>query len=232
MYTRSAIRHSATFALILASASCSSSSSSPDAGAVATCTSPGEATPGPADTHCANAGPDGGALVVAVTLACDAVLPAADAGADDGGGASACEYGPTEYGHEADDDDCKYHLKWSSTPICDEPGNVTFTVVVTRKSDGSPLTGAGINTEVFSSTPGDPTASTYCDDNGGVLGPNSGAIFTEGPPGTYVGPIAFMPIAADAGAPGAWTVRFHLFEKCTDAPNAPHGHCAFHVTAP
>ena len=52
------------------------------------------------------------------------------------------------FGNESDDDDCKYHLKWSATPICEGSPGVIFTVFTTHKIDsvdgsaGSPLTGA------------------------------------------------------------------------------------------
>jgi hypothetical protein len=212
------------FAVPLALAACSSSSSdgtSSSAIAPATCSNPGAATPGPADDHCANAGPDGGALVQKVDLACNAVVSAADGGS----GGDQCPFGSTIYGSEGDDDDCKYHLVWSTSPICEQPGGVTFTVVVTRKSDGSPVTGAGTRAESITTTPGAQDAASYCDDMSTHGGPNNGVMLTEGPEGTYVGPIEF-------DRPGAWTVRFHFFEKCTDAPDAPHGHAAFHVTVP
>ena len=33
--------------------------------------------------------------------------------------------------------------------------------------------------------------------------------------------------------PGDWTVRFHFFENCDDAPaDSPHGHAAFLVYVP
>jgi hypothetical protein len=210
----------------------SSSSSSDDAGvAVAMCSSPGEATPGPADMHCATAASDGGVLMQQVDLACNAPLPADDAGGDDGGGGAQCGYGPTMYGQEGDDDDCKYRIVWSSTPLCEQPGSVVFTVKATKKTDGSPLTGAGTSTEVFATTPGDQSAPTYCDAFSHHGSPSFGPM-KETTPGTYVGTVAFDKIPADAGAPGAWTVRFHFFEGCTDLPNAPHGHGAFHVTVP
>jgi hypothetical protein len=128
------------------------------------------------------------------------------------------------FGSEGDDDDCKYHIAWSSTPICEQPGAVTFTMKATRKTDGSPLAGAGPSAEVFTTTPGDQGAAAYCDDNSNHGSPSIGKL-AEGPPGTYVGPIVF-------DKSGAWTVRFHFFETCTDAPDAPHGHAAFHVTVP
>src|SRR5258708_31334364 len=113
---------------------------------------------------------------------------------------------------EADDDDCKYHLVWSSTAICPEPGAVLFTVKVTVKATGMPLTEAMPITDVSIASP--PT-----------LGDNSGLMMTEGPPGTYTVPIEFQ-------SAGTWTVRFHFFGNCTDAPDAPHGHVAFYVTVP
>jgi hypothetical protein len=140
-------------------------------------------------------------------------------------GGAQCPYGSTIYGSEGDDDDCKYHVAWSATPICEQPGGVTFTVVTTRKVDGSPLTGAGTIAEVIATTPGDQDAASYCDDMSLHGGPNNGVKLTEGPAGTYVGPIEF-------DRSGAWTVRFHFFENCTDAPDAPHGHVAFHITVP
>jgi hypothetical protein len=100
-----------------------------------------------------------------------------------------------------------------------------MTLVVTYKDGGKPVTGAGPSSEVFTTSPGDQDAATYCDDQSTHLGPGSGAKLTEGPPGTYVGPVAF-------DQAGQWTVRFHFFESCTDAPTAPHGHVAFHITVP
>ena len=47
-------------ALTLAHCSSSSSSSSDSGSQVASCSKPGAATPGPADSHCASGGPDGG----------------------------------------------------------------------------------------------------------------------------------------------------------------------------
>ena len=44
-------------------------------------------------------------------------------------------YGDPQNGAEGDDDDCKYHIKWSSTPVC--VGSSVFTITVTRKSVAS-----------------------------------------------------------------------------------------------
>ena len=204
-----------------AGSSSDSSTTPSDAGsdvAPATCSAPGAATPGPADTHCA--AEDGGAATVQPTSAASCHP---EAGADDGGGGDeGCPYGDTAFGQEADDDDCKYHVKWSASPICEGAAGVTFTIVATNKSDNSPLTGAGTSTEVFTTSPGD----AGCDDQSTHPGPNSGTTLTEGPPGTYTGLVAF-------DAPGQWTVRLHFHEECADLlPTSPHGHVAFHITVP
>lgn len=163
-------------------------------------------------------------MVETVDLACDAPTYW-DAAAGMWRGGAYCPYAPTMFGHEGDDDNCKYHVRWSSTALCEEPGAVTFTVVATRKTDGSPLTGAAPIVEVLVTTLGDQDAADYCDDMSPWGGPNDGVQLTEGPPGTYVGPIYF-------NRPGEWTLRFHFFPTCNDAPDSPHGHAAFHVTIP
>jgi hypothetical protein len=186
--------------------------------APATCPTPGSATSGPADTHCAAA--DGGAARAQATSAASCHP---DAGGDDGGANDeGCPYGDTMFGQEADDDDCKYHVAWTASPICEGAGGVAFKVVATNKTDNTPLTGAGTSAEVFTSSPAD----AGCDNVSTHPGPNSGVTLTEGPPGTYTGRVAF-------DAPGAWTVRFHFHAECEDLlPDSPHGHAAFHVTVP
>jgi hypothetical protein len=112
------------------------------------------------------------------------------------------------YGMQGDDDDCKYHVTWSSTPICEGP---------------APVSAA----EVFTTTPLDAGGDAgYCDNQSSHEDMNNhfGAM-TENPPGTYTGPIYF-------DKPGAWTVRFHFNENCNDVAGSPHGHAAFHVTVP
>ena len=188
----------------------------PSDSAPATCSSPGQATPGPADTHCTDT--DGGAIVQPTSMAsCHT-----DAGMDMDGGMMGCPYGDTMFGMEADDDDCKYHVKWTASPICEGSAGVTFTVVATNKTDNSPLTGAGTIAETFTTTPGDAS----CDNASTHPGPNSGVVLAEGPPGTYKGNVVF-------DQAGAWTVRFHFHEECDDTlDDSPHGHAAFHLTVP
>jgi hypothetical protein len=201
---------------------CSSQgSSAPGAGLdsvqKAACSNPGGPDPGPPDDHCATAALDGGALVTTVDPSVCTAVPSDDAGT------AACPYLADRYGFEADDDDCKYHFVVSATPICEGPGSVFFTVVATYKTDGKPVVGAQPIAEVFTTTPGDWDAATYCDDNSTTPG-NSGT-FTEGPPGAYVGPVEFTKA-------GQWTVRFHFFPTCNRWVDSPHGHATFHVDVP
>ncbi len=168
------------------------------------------------DMHCI--APDGGLITqttsqndcqyrppIDAPLAIDAPPPTADAPPD---------FGATMYNATGDDDDCKYHVVWTSTPI-QENKDVFFTVVATVNGSSPPasVTGANIYAEVYLS-------STH-------EAPPTNQSASEMPPGTYkVGPIRF-------DAPGNWTVRFHLFENCLDyADDSPHGHAAFYVDVP
>ncbi len=188
--------------------------------AAETCASPGEATPGPADDHCA-----GG--VVRTTSEASCFVDGGGAG-DVGDAGDACVYGDTHFGNESDDDDCKYHVVWTSGPIC-ENAEVPFTVTLTHLSDGSPATGipSGIILELFVPA----TLDAACDVHaiaGGPLSISFGQSLTETTPGSgvYEGPIVF-------NGPGEWTLRFHIHEECTDAlPDSPHGHAAFHIDVP
>jgi hypothetical protein len=219
--------------LVLAFA-CSNKDANTDGG-ISNCSPSGAAASGPPDTHCI--APDGGAIVQ-LTSQASCYVDAAPGG-DDGGGSSSggddggtagdaggstadagdignCgddAYGPTMYGQSGADDDCKYDMSWTSTPIC-ENQNVYFTVTATKRTDHSPLTGANVRPDVvlncshpIPNNPTDPSPETT--------------------PGTYtVGPIVF-------DQPGKWVVRFHFFENCYDiAHESPHGHAAFYVQVP
>jgi hypothetical protein len=170
---------------------CSSGPSGPVGGPVS----------GAADTHCIS--PDGG-VIVQPTSAASCQLTSADAGP--------AQYGTTLYNAEGDDDDCKYHVKFTSTAVR-ENTDVNFTVVATQKADGGPASGAKVNAEVFL--------------NDTHPAPNSNQHTTENPPGTFLlGPVRF-------DAKGQWTVRFHLHEECADVlPDSPHGHVAFYMDVP
>jgi len=128
-------------------------------------------------------------------------------------------YGDTMYGTVADDDECKYHVTYSITPVC-ENGPVYFTVVATHLTDNTPLTGAYPFAELcLNDTHPAPTIDAEQ--------PDGQQTYVEGPPGTYkVGPVQF-------DAAGQWTVRFHFNQKCTDVlRTSPHGHAAFFVDVP
>jgi hypothetical protein len=208
-------------AVALAVAACTSTNTTPDAGpsdaAPATCASPGEPTPGPKDTHCTAS--DGGTTVQATSMA--SCHP--DATAPDGGGG--CPYGDSMFGQESDDDDCKYHVKWTASPICEGSAGVKFTVTVTHKDDGSILTGANTIAEVFTTSPG--YDAGVCDNASPHPSPSTdGVPMAESPPGTYTRNIVF-------DKAGQWTVRFHFHEECADVfPDSPHGHAAYLVTVP
>ncbi len=126
--------------------------------------------------------------------------------------AGMASFGQTMFNAEGDDDDCKYHVAWTSTPVS-TGAEVTFTLSVTLMTDGKPLQGAPIRAEAFLS-------DTH-------LAPSAHQTATEGSPGVYqVGPVRF-------DASGRWTVRFHFFEDCADSPEtSPHAHAAFFVEVP
>jgi hypothetical protein len=173
-----------------------------------------------------SAGPVGGAVDGAVSTRCvdngvvmknqvGPCLTDVDAGADGGAAPSpgASDYGATLYNQSGYDDDCKYHVSWDSTPIR-KNADVTFTVTVEGLDPAGPATGANIVPEVYLT----------------AIHPAAGSsTTTETPPGSgvyKVGPIVF-------DASGVWTVRFHLYETCSDAPqDSPHGHIAFFVNVP
>jgi hypothetical protein len=202
------------------SAACSTSKSS-GTGASTTTSGSGGFGGGPvsgaADMHCVGVTPQ----PTDQSVCHDTTVPDAGSAGGGGSGGGASEYGPTMYGTEGDDDDCKYHVTWKSTPMGLNT-NVTFTVSAVYLTDGNPnppectgcpVTGASTITEV------------YLDDTHPA--PNAPTVTTESPKGTYeIGPIVF-------DAPGKWTVRFHFFEDCADIlPSSPHGHAAFYVDVP
>jgi hypothetical protein len=144
------------------------------------------------------------------TLAAQPVGMCMAAGGEDGG--TAPDYGETLYGSDGYDDDCKYHVSFESTPIRKD-ASVTFTVTVDQLDPAKPALGADLFAEVYL-TPVHPA-------------PNSGQKTTEVGGGVYkVGPIVF-------NASGIWTVRFHMYEMCSDVnTDSPHGHAAFFIQVP
>ena len=171
----------------------------------ATCDMPGGMVSGADDSHC-------GSTVVTVDQgACTPDMADAGPGAADAGADTGDDYGDTLYGTSGDDDDCKYHVTWSSTTVCENQA-VTFHVHLTAKDGGAPELGAMPYIEAFL--------------NDTHPAPNSGATFTDKGGGDYdIGPMTF-------DAAGRWTVRFHFFSNCTDSETSPHGHAAFFVDVP
>ena len=118
------------------------------------------------------------------------------------------------YNAAGDDDDCKYHVTFSSTPVRRNQ-NVTFTVTVTALDPATP------NAPVADA---DPSIE-------GTLGalhslPNTNPVTKTTAPGTYtIGPVKF-------DEAGQWITRFHFSEGCADLPDSPHGHVAFYLDVP
>ena len=157
---------------------------------------------GELDVHCADAA--GGVMATTVGLCQTGAVP-------DAGAVPVSDYGDTMFNAEGNDDDCKYHVSWTSTPVRKD-ASVTFTVTLTKLADNTAATEAGIRAEIF-----------LTDTHPAAPPPQA----TEAAGGKYtVGPIKF-------DAPGDWTVRFHFYEECSDVPeDSPHGHAAFFVRVP
>ena len=193
---------------------CSSSSGNNNDGAVAA----GGPVAGAADTHCSGVTP-----IVVNPLSCNASLPA-DGGAEPGDG-GAPEMAETLFNAEGDDDDCKYHVKFTAMPAVADNASMTFKLTLTKKADGAPATGA-IDAH------GDGVAlEGYLESNAFHVLPNTTppTTATETPAGSGV--YTITPVKFDAA--GRWIVRFHLYETCTDAvEDSPHGHVAFFFEVP
>ncbi len=225
------------------------------------CTSTASAAAsGPADMHCQSEGNPNGTPPQPVNGQDCAVSPPAsgddaseatdaamgdDAATGDDSGAGPtpgpCDengtdgaYGSTNYGTEGDDDDCKYHVTYTASPICENTGTyfvVTATYQTAHPTVGAPLTGAATFAEVcYEGTQVDTiSAAAEAHPVPAVDGrpPAGNQQVVEGPPGTYtIGPVVF-------DASGFWTVRFHFNEFCCDgADDSPHGHAAFHISVP
>jgi hypothetical protein len=201
MYSRRSALLSTFLSLALAPALAACGGDDDDDGA--TCTTAGGAVAGDPDLHCT----ENQAIDPA---ACDAEEP--DAGPKEGdAGEEEPEFGETLFGAEGDEDECKYHVSWTSTPIC-QNADVTFTVNANTTVDQAAVTDA------------QPYIEAFLDETHPA--PNSDSNFTDKGDGTYeIGPIRF-------DAPGRWTVRFHFFGECADLDESPHGHVAFFVDVP
>jgi hypothetical protein len=131
-------------------------------------------------------------------------------GAEDGG---AEPEPPTNNGHEADDDDCKYHVAFTNDCVQKDGTGTTFTVNLTSLTKNMmAVEGAKAYIEAF------------LNENHPAGGTMDGS---ETSTGVYkIGPVVF-------DQPGKWTVRFHFFGGCSDIPeDSPHAHAAFFINVP
>ncbi len=208
---------------LLLNASCSSDAST-DSGSSA----PGGPISGATDAHCKDVTP------VAVDAA-ECMTPEADSSAggapadtgDNGAAGTDCnathdaEYGETLDGDEGDDDDCKYHAAWTSTPI---RLNEDFTVTLTTTDNTTQKPLEALDDGVLPLS----RVEVYqpCQPNRRPPAQDVSAKFTETSPGVFTG----GPLRFDQS--GRWVIRFHLYEQCLDGEHSPHGHIAFFVNVP
>lgn len=187
-------------AATLATAGCGGDGSgSGGGGAGGTGASANGVVSGPADAHCT-------ATVTVDPNACTAM-----GGAGGAGGAIEEPYSVL-YNAEGDDDDCKYHVKWSIMETVAQNTDLNFMLEITTKSDGKPVTGAAPNIEAFldETHPAPNSAQMAMEETGGMY---------------HVGPVQL-------DKAGKWTARFHFFEDCADSEASPHGHVGFYVNVP
>jgi hypothetical protein len=172
----------------------------------------GGAVTGPADDHCTV----NGELMKTKVGMCMSPQES-DGGApsdDDGGAAPGPDYGDPLYNADGYDDECKYHVSWTSTPIRKD-ALVTFTLTLEGLDPAGAVKGADIDVEAF-------LGETH-------VAPNTNTESTETPADS--GKYEIGPVKLDRS--GEWVVRFHFFEKCADEPeDTPHGHVAFRINVP
>ena len=155
--------------------------------------------------------------VLTTQALCHVTVDAGTSG-DDGGAsddAGAAEDFTVYFGSVADDDDCKYHVSFTTTPVLVNT-NVTFNVTATKLAENNaPASGADVVLE------------SYLADNDFHVIPNNGTKTTESPAGS--GKYTMKPIKFDAS--GRWVVRFHFYESCDDIlEDSPHGHITYSTT--
>jgi hypothetical protein len=166
---------------------------------------------GAADEHCTV---NGTLMKTKVGMCMPPAESDGGAPADDGGAAPASDYGETLFNSEGYDDDCKYHVSFTSTPIRKD-ALVTFTLTLEGLDPAGPTKGADMDVEAF-------LGDTH-------VAPNTNTTATETPADSGIYKIG--PVKLDRS--GEWTVRFHFFETCADEPaDSPHGHVAFRINVP
>jgi hypothetical protein len=192
------VRSSMMIAAVLLASSCGSS---PPPGAL------GGPAPGAADDHCSMN--DG---MTMQTVGVCVPESGGDAGTAEDGSAPE-PYPDPLFNSDGYDDDCKYHVSYTSTEIRRNE-DVTFTVTITGLAPAAPATGAAPYEEITL--------------NGTHVSPSDPkAVETPAGSGIYkIGPIKF-------DRAGQWVVRFHMFAECSDTPeDSPHAHIAFRIDVP
>jgi hypothetical protein len=112
------------------------------------------------------------------------------------------------------DDDCKYMVSYINDCVQQGGPGTTFTATLTSLTKSmAPVTGS---TQTY--------IEAFLNMNHPALGGDNA---TEISAGVY----KFGAVKFDAA--GQWTVRFHFFGNCSDAPeDAPHSHRAFFINVP
>lgn len=161
---------------------------------------------GALDDHCAGVEP-----VVVSQASCEATPPPGDA-----------EESVPHDNAEADDDDCKYHVSFTTTPVRRNE-NVTFTVTASLLAGAKgPVT---CDTGQSCGKPGSEIIIEGTVDGASPL-PNNGTKTTSSAAGIYtIAPVKF-------DKPGRWTITYHLFEACNNLVDSPHGHASFYIDVP
>ena len=219
MKTRNLIGITAACGFFLVAA-CSSSDDAPT-GAL------GGPVSGAADAHCSGSAP-----AEVTPAACTAPEEEAAGGASgeeesSAGGAADCnetrddEYGPTLPNSEGADDECKYQVSWTASPIRRDQ-DVTFSVTAKSLATDQPLEALADGKLPLS------RVELYlpCDPEHRAPAQNAKAKFSETAPGVY------SASALRFDQAGRWVVRFHFYEECLDGETSPHGHIAFFVDVP
>ena len=192
--------------------------------AVPSCAMPGMPTPGPVDDHCASGGDDGGALVQTVAASSCCATSAGD------GGDESCGYGPTMYGMEGDDDDCRYHGDVDvDADLRGQPGASVRREGVLQDEDGRQRSAAAAHRGQSGdgeSSRRRPVTGTPRPGRRQLHAPRPDQRSRQSPRrGALRGPTpATWPSISRAYGPCA----FHFNEECVDVlPDSPHGHAAF-----
>jgi hypothetical protein len=124
-------------------------------------------------------------------------------------------YAPPNYGAEADEDDCKFHVRLETRCVVGRDHAVVFQATCTN-ADGSAVTGAN------------PLPEVYLADQDLHFASDATSSTQESPPESGIYSVG--PITLDVA--GLWVVRLHFFDDCLDGKDSPHSHVSFYLNAP